>query len=87
MGKFNTKSDPKVASVCVILDFLRSELDGTKSTENVAEDLTDSWAKQGQDDDNDNCDQDQDQSVFYETLAFFILRAIQHDNYLFKHMI
>jgi uncharacterized protein YijF (DUF1287 family) len=38
---------------------------------NIAEDITDNWAKQRQDNDNDDSDQDKDESVLDEALAFF----------------
>ena len=40
--------------------------------DDVAEDVTNGRAEQGQDDDNDDGDENQDQRIFYEALALFL---------------
>jgi len=49
-----------------------------QSVHDVAEDVTDGRAKQGQDHDNDDSDQHEDESVLYEALTLFA-RQIKHD--------
>ena len=44
----------------------------------IAENVPDGGAKQGQNHDHDNGDQNEDQSVLYQTLAF-LFRCEQHD--------
>jgi hypothetical protein len=51
----------------------------------VAEDVPDGGAKQGQNDDHDNGDQDEDQSVLYQSLAF-LFRCEQHGVSPFQKM-
>lgn len=53
-----------------------------QGTHDIAENVTDSRAENGQDHDDDQRNQYQDQSIFDEALAFFILGTIQHDDYL-----
>jgi hypothetical protein len=51
-----------------------------ETIDNVREDVTNCGTENRQNDDNDNSNQDEDEGVFDQTLTFFILRAIQHDN-------
>ena len=44
---------------------------GLDALDDVAEDLTDGRAEEGQDDDDDDGDEYQDQSVLNQTLGFF----------------
>jgi hypothetical protein len=55
-----------------------ARLERLQGSNDIAEDVADRRAKQGQDDDHDNRDQNQDQSVLYEALTFFTWQ-IKHD--------
>jgi len=48
-----------------------SRLRSLELAENVAEDVTDCWAEQCQNNDHDDGYQYEDQSILYETLTFF----------------
>jgi hypothetical protein len=74
----NQKDDPQVAFFC---GTRRSRLcAGVEANDNVREDVTNRGAKHCKNNDDDDCDEDEDQSILNETLTFFILWAVDHDN-------
>jgi len=55
-------------------------LESTKSADDVGENVTNHWPKQGEDDDNDYCHEDEDERILNQALTFF-LWSVQHNNF------